>query len=272
MSFVVKDIDHNDRERCIWIEKYALPAIIYVDDVWDYFTSKRDGYFLGVFRDGELGGFGKLTRLFGDIGWLETIRVHPDYQEQGFGNELYIEYLKRAQELRINKIGMFTEFDNFRSKSLAEKYGFSKQGDFIDYTKDIDLALDYQGSFKLIENNANEIIKPLYDKMNNYVILNKTFFPAIDGLADELVKRKWAYQDDEGNFVVVGYRMQPHKAVYLGFYWGDLEKITPFVNDLGKQLGSKRISAVRNKNDEKVEEELKAVGFGLGEEIITMWR
>ncbi|MDF9867419.1 N-acetylglutamate synthase-like GNAT family acetyltransferase [Bacilli bacterium PM5-3] len=274
MELSIREICDEDKERCLWIEKYALPEVIYVNDVWDYFTSRKDGRFLGVFKDNELGGFGKITRLFENVGWLETLRIHPDYQTQGLGNEMYKGYMEAAKELGLTKIGMFTEFDNYRSENLAKKYGFSKVGDFVDYTKEIENENDnYNGSFKLIDEiDADKILAAHYSKMNSYLIINKTFFPAIDGLANELARRKWAYIDDNGNIVIVGYRMQPHKALFLAYYYGNLDEILSFVNHLGIKLGSKRIAAIRDKSDLDIKNELYNHGFNDGEEIISMWK
>lgn len=221
MNIQVREINDADCQRCLEIEKEALPNIIYVDDVWDYFTSRQDGYFLGVEKDGILGGFGKITRLFDDVGWLETLRIHPDYQGQGLGNAMYLEFLEKAHELGFKKLGLYTEDWNFRSESLAEKHGFSKVAEYVDYRKDVDLSLNYQGSFKLIEDNAEAFISKYYDKLKQLCIINKTFFPAIEGLGKNLTERKWGYLDDDNNFVVVGYRMQPQKALFLAYYDGD---------------------------------------------------
>ena len=272
MGIDVREITDKDRERCVWIEKNALPNVIYIDDVWEHFTSKKDGIFLAVEKENELGGFGKLTTLFDDIGWLETIRIHPNYQGQGLGNALYMAYLSHAQALGLKKLGLYTEAWNTRSENLAKKHGFIKKGNFADYRKDVDKNAPYHGSFEPIENHEKNIISKYYGKMNEFCIINKTFFPAIPGLDQELVKRQWAFQDDHGNFVVVGYRMQPHKALFLAYYDGDMIEIINFVNHLGQKLGSTQISCIRNTNERKVINELNDHGFEGVENFMTLWR
>ena len=272
MEIDVREIIDTDRERCVWIEKAALPNVIYIDDVWEYFTSKADGVFLAVEKAHELGGFGKLTRLFADVGWLETIRIHPDYQGQGLGNALYKEYLVKARELGFKKLGLYTEAWNVRSENLAKKYGFIKKGNFADYRKDVDQNRSHEGSFKAIENNAEAIISKHYERMNEFCIINKTFFPAIPGLGWELSKRKWAFTDDHGNLVIVGYRMQPQKTLFLAYYDGDIHEILNFVNHLGKQLGSAAISCIRNIAEQELIKELSDHGFKWTEQFMTLWR
>lgn len=272
MAIIVRDVIYEDKERALWIEKYALPNVIYLNDVWDWFISKSDGYFLGALLDNELAGFGKITRLFDDVGWLETLRVHPDYQGKRIGEAIYEEYLKRAKELGLNKIGLFTEWDNYRSFNLATKYGFKKYGNYADYSLDVNEVDNYNGSFKLIDiENAEDIIAPYYNKINRFVILNKTFFPLISGLGKNLAKRQWSYMDDENNFVIIGYRMSPHKATYLAYYDGDFNKILSFANHIALKNGSKRISAIREKVDLNVKE-LEANGFKNVEDFMCLYK
>lgn len=271
MDILVRDAIDSDRERCLWIEKYALPNVIYLNDVWEKFTSKTDGYLLIAEKDGEVGGFGKITKLFDDVGWLETLRIHPDYQGQGLGNAIYIEYLKRAKELGLNKVGLFTEWDNYRSENLAKKYGFVKMGDYADYSIPVSDVDNYQGNFKLVSTSQGEaIVSKYYDKINRFLIVNKTFFPMITGVGQDLAEREWVYQDDDNNFVIMGYRMTPHKAFFLGYYDGDFKKIMEFVNHKALEVKAGRISAQRDKNDASVAE-LKANGFKNVEDFMCLY-
>lgn len=272
MAIIIRDVVQEDKERALWIEKYALANVIYLNDVWDWFTSQNDGYFIGALLDDELAGFGKITRLFDDVGWLETLRIHPDYQGKGLGDAIYVEYLHRAKQLGLNKIGLFTEWDNYRSFNLACKYGFKKYGNYADYSLAVNENDYYNGSFSLIdEENSETIISTYYNKMNRFVILNKTFFPVIEGLGKNLAQRKWAYMDDDNNFAIIGYRMTPYKATYLAYYDGDFNKILSFTNHIALKNGSKRISAIREKVDPIVKK-LETNGFKNVEDFMCLYK
>ena len=270
MAIHVREVEERDKEGCIFAEKYATPHVIYLEEVWERFM--KEGGFYVISKDDEIGGIGKITTLFDDVGWLETIRIHPDFQEQGLGNALYQKYMEKIKESGLKKVGLYTEDWNIRSENLAKKYGFEKMGVFEDYRKETTLDLDYSGTFELIEDNAEEVISQYYDKMDDYCIVSKTFFPVIKGLGKDVARRKWAFKDDEGNFAIIGTRMQPEKVLFIAYYDGDIKKVLEFANELAKQYGTAKLSAIRNVNDVKVIEELKDNGFECVEVFMTLYQ
>ncbi|WP_297464668.1 GNAT family N-acetyltransferase [Thermococcus sp.] len=85
--------------------------------------------------EGKVIGTAKLTFLPGRVGWLEGLRVHPDYRGRGYGRLLHSFMLdlgeKLAQKGRIEALEFATYFLNRESISLAEKTGFSVKAKFF---------------------------------------------------------------------------------------------------------------------------------------------
>ena len=85
--------------------------------------------------DGKVIGTAKLTLLPCGVGWLEGLRVHPNYRGRGYGKLLHEFMLKRGEELaregKIEALEFATYFLNRESISLAEKTGFHVRAKFF---------------------------------------------------------------------------------------------------------------------------------------------
>jgi len=88
----------------------------------------EDGNFYILELDGKVIGTAKLTLLPDRVGWLEGLRVHPDYQKHGFGRLLHNFILERGNELAergiIDALEFSTYFLNRETLRMAEKDGF----------------------------------------------------------------------------------------------------------------------------------------------------
>ena len=78
--------------------------------------------------DGKVIGTAKLTLLPGKVGWLEGLRVHPDYRGRGYGRKLHdfmLELGERlAEEGKIEALEFSTYFLNKESIVMARKSRF----------------------------------------------------------------------------------------------------------------------------------------------------
>ncbi len=85
--------------------------------------------------DGRVIGTAKMTLLPGKVGWLEGLRVHPDYRGRGYGRKLHNFMLqlgeKLAKEGRIEALEFAAYFLNRESISMAERTGFRVKAKFF---------------------------------------------------------------------------------------------------------------------------------------------
>ncbi|NJE26896.1 GNAT family N-acetyltransferase [Thermococcus sp. MV5] len=88
----------------------------------------KDGNLYVLELEGKVIGTTKLTILPDKVGWLEGLRVHPNYQKRGFGRVLHNFILKKGKELAendiINALEFSTYFLNKESIAMAKKDGF----------------------------------------------------------------------------------------------------------------------------------------------------
>jgi len=264
----------SDRERFVWVESGAIKGLAYVNDVWDLFTKNNDGEFTASLLGDELGGIGKLTRLYKDYGWLEALRVHPDFQSKGLGKAIYARYMEQMTEMNLSAVGMYTGYTNVVSRGLAELHGLSLQERFSEFIKsDLTKSDDVLDLELVNEDDGEAFLEKYYDEMDKFVVVNRTFYPVKAGLGEMFAKNKWLYADDEGNVLVAGYRFQPEKALHIPFVHGDTGKLLKSAGNIAIGIGSKALSANRVYNNEEQTEMLLKNDFVKAEhDLITLWK
>ncbi len=62
----------------------------------------------------------------GRTGWMEGLRVHPDYRGRGFADALTEHVIRKAKDLRVQRLRYTTSVENVASLRLAAKFGFSR--------------------------------------------------------------------------------------------------------------------------------------------------
>jgi len=303
MKTYTRSAKDSDKEKFIWIEQGATPGLSYVEDVWDSFTTdaqRGDGEFSAAFYNGALGGIGKLTRLYGSVAWLETLRVHPDYQGKGLGKAIYNRYIEQMSEMNLTAIGMYTNIDNVASRSLAEKYGLTVQARFCEYTLSCNsgrceapimllglrppaearAAASRNSPFSdfdtstLLDNSLKPAQALNTANLPPFIVLNRTFYPVqgCSELAKILVQNNWLYESIYG-IIIMGYRFQPQKALHIAYMEGDLDKLLALACTKAAEAGAKSLTAMRLYNDEKNEGFLKSHGFIKNPtDYITLWK
>lgn len=268
---VTRAIVDSDRDACIYVEAGAMKHNRYIDDVWELFLHKTEGDLIGAFVDDKLYGMGKLTRLYGDYGWLETLRVHPDYQNMGVGQEIYKAYFKHIKELNLKSIGMYTEMYNKISRYIAEKNNLTIRAYYTELLKEIEKIPEFKNSFKLIEKADGErLLSPYYGEMGKYIVINRTFYPVGKGLGEFLAENKYFYMDDDNNILIGGYRFQKEKAFHIPFIKGDIDYIIKYANYLGNKSNSKNLSMLKEKDGEEIEL-FNNKGFTIDGNYMTLW-
>lgn len=271
MEIITRKITDKDKKDCIYVENGAMPHNKYINDVWDLFLYKTDGDLIGAFVDGNLQGMGKLTRLYNGYGWLETLRVHPDYQNLGIGQEIYNAYLKHMKELNLKSVGMYTEMYNKISKHLAEKNGMKLTSKYTELLKPVTKPSTEKFDFKLVsESEGEKLLTKYYKDMGKYIIINRTFFPVNKGLGKFLASNNWVFKDSENNILICGYRFQKEKAFHIPFIYGNIEKALEFANYLAYKANSKNLSTLQLVNDKIIDKYVEN-GFKIDDDYMTLW-
>lgn len=133
MNPVIREARPEDKPFIEEIARLTWGGEDYLARVFDEWV--KDGNFYVLEVDGKVIGTAKLTLLPGKVGWLEGLRVHPDYRGRGYGRLLHNFMLqlgeKLTQEGKIEALEFATYFLNRESISLAERTGFRVKAKFF---------------------------------------------------------------------------------------------------------------------------------------------
>lgn len=272
MEIVTRTLKDSDKVAALHIEAGAMPNNRYLDDVWDMFISRENGVMLGAFINEQLQGIGRITRLYNNIGWLETLRVHPDYQNKGIGRVIYKRYFEAAETLGLNKLGMYTENYNIVSKTLAQSEGLDITGNYLEMVLPVDKDNISCNGFSLIPTEkAEEVLSKHYDDMGDYIVVNKTFYPVGKGLGELLAKNRWAYTDQQENIVIAGNRYHSERMLHVPYIYGDKNVALKFVNCLAVRNSAPTLSTMQPIGSENITK-YHEIGFKDADEFMTLWK
>ncbi|NJE04958.1 GNAT family N-acetyltransferase [Thermococcus sp. M36] len=127
MEPLIREAKPEDRPFIEEIARLTWGGDDYLARVFDEWV--KDGNFYVLEIDGKVIGTAKMTLLPGKVGWLEGLRVHPDYRGRGYGRKLHSFMLelgeRLAREGKIEALEFSTYFLNRESIAMAKKDGFS---------------------------------------------------------------------------------------------------------------------------------------------------
>ena len=271
MAFTVRMATYEDMAECVRVEKETMGNYCYLEDAWHYFDSLKGGL-VCVFDDELMIGIGRFSVLFDGTGWLETLRVSPKWQNQGAGKAIYKEYHRLAGENGCPSMAMFTGVNNQVSAGLAKINGLSKAGQHRGYHL-TDLSGGNPHGFKHVNwQRAVELILPMKEEYNDYMIFNRTFYHVNEANAKGFAIEGKVFEDKEsGSFIVCGGRFQHHATLHIAMMGGDYEKCLDFAVNYAKAQGIEKVSCTYCIENEKLENALKQRGFSAEtSDLITM--
>ncbi|ASA77949.1 GNAT family N-acetyltransferase [Thermococcus sp. 5-4] len=133
MEPLIREARPEDKSFIEEIARLTWGGEDYLARVFDEWL--KDGGFYVLELDGKVIGTAKMTLLPGKVGWLEGLRVHPNYQGRGYGRKLHgfmLELGERlAREGKIEALEFATYFLNRESIAMAKRDGFSTTAKFF---------------------------------------------------------------------------------------------------------------------------------------------
>ncbi len=127
MSLLIRPMRESDYADVKEISMLTWGGEDYLHNVFHKWL--KDGYFYAVEVDGKVIGTAKLSILPDKVGWLEGLRIHPEYRGRGLGRKMH-EYIldvgiKLLNEGKIDYIEFATHLYNKESRKMAEEDGFN---------------------------------------------------------------------------------------------------------------------------------------------------
>jgi len=125
-NLIIRAAKKEDEQDIQEISRLTWDGQDYIYEVFEEWL--RDGHFFVAEINNKVIGTAKLTIFPDKVGWLEGLRVHPEYRGQGIGRKLQDftrEYgLNLIRKGLINCLEFSTYYKNQRSIQMALKDGF----------------------------------------------------------------------------------------------------------------------------------------------------
>lgn len=262
MAFTVRLAQDSDRAECARVEHASMPDYPgYLSDAWHYFQSQKGGC-VCVYEGDEMIGIGRFTVLPDGTGWLETLRVAIPHQGKGAGKAIYREYQRLARENGCPSMAMFTGVDNFVSSGLAEINGLRTVAQHRGYHLTDLTGGDVHGFRPVTPQRAAELVVPMREEYNDYMVFNRTFFHVNEANARCFAMEGKVFEDvADGSFVICGARFQHHVTLHIAMMGGNYDRCIDFAVNHAKAMGVPKVSCTFALGNEKLEKALQTRGF-----------
>ncbi len=126
MPAEIRRVYASDREDVLAISRHIWEGHDYLPSVIDDWLSEPSSFMYGVEIGNRLVAVANLRLVEnGRTGWMEGLRVHPDFRRRGFADLLTEHLLEEAGKAGVQRLRYTTSTANQASVRLGETYGFT---------------------------------------------------------------------------------------------------------------------------------------------------
>ena len=123
----IRRLRSSDRNDLIEISSHVWEGHDYLPSVADQWLQDPNSHFYGVEAQGHIVAVGNLEVIEdGRTGWMEGLRVHPDYRGRGFARDITRYIVEKAEYLGVQRLRYTTSSRNVASLKLAKMAGFTR--------------------------------------------------------------------------------------------------------------------------------------------------
>jgi ribosomal protein S18 acetylase RimI-like enzyme len=125
ITVLVRKIRASDKADILEISSKVWEGHDYLPYVLDKWLADPKCYTYGVQADERIVAVGNLRLVDARrTGWMEGLRVHPDYRRKGYADMLTQHFVELGSTLKVRQLRYSTGDDNRASLRLAKKAGF----------------------------------------------------------------------------------------------------------------------------------------------------
>lgn len=155
----VKRVTESDIEGILEISRHIWDGYDYLPSVIEEWLKDSGSYIYGVEADERLVAIANLRLVDGGrTGWMEGLRVHPDFRGKGYAHVLTRELVEKAKKLSVERLRYTTSTENEASLKLAEKYGFARAFEMrVFWRPNLDAALSKAKDYLVRQTRPQEV-------------------------------------------------------------------------------------------------------------------
>jgi N-acetylglutamate synthase-like GNAT family acetyltransferase len=130
----IRVLKETDREDIQEIARHTWGGYDYLPYSFDHWMSDSDSHTACIEQDGHVVALANLRIIEdGRTGWMEGLRVHPDYRGRGLASTLTDHVVKTGQKIGVERLRYTTATTNVESLHLADKIGMERRFDLAVY-------------------------------------------------------------------------------------------------------------------------------------------
>jgi N-acetylglutamate synthase-like GNAT family acetyltransferase len=127
MLVKIRRLRFSDRDDVLEISRHVWDGHDYVPLVFEQWLKDKNSYFYGVEVDGRVVAVANLHLIENKrTGWMEGLRVHPEFRGKGYANDLTRLLVQKGEDLGVDRLRYTTGENNAASLKLASNAGFSR--------------------------------------------------------------------------------------------------------------------------------------------------
>ena len=130
MTVIVREAKPSDKKPLMDFVTKTWGGHDYVPSVWDEWLRDKGGKMFVVEVDGKLVGMNRVRLLKDGTGWLEGVRIHPDFRGKGLASLLGEKSMKYASNLGVSTFRLTSSSRNRAARRQVAKMGFSEVARF----------------------------------------------------------------------------------------------------------------------------------------------
>jgi ribosomal protein S18 acetylase RimI-like enzyme len=133
----IRPLRDSDREDVLEIARHTWDGHDYLPYFFDAWLADRNSHTAAIEREGHVVALANLRVIEnGRTGWMEGLRVHPDYRGQGLASILTHHVVKLAREIPVERIRYTTAVGNESSLHLGTTIGMRRKFDLAVHWQD----------------------------------------------------------------------------------------------------------------------------------------
>ena len=126
----IRPLRESDRDDILEIAKRTWEGHDYLPYSFEAWIEDNNSHTAAIEQDGHVVALANLRVIEnGKTGWMEGLRVHPDYRGKGFAKKLTNHVVQAAIDLQLKRIRYTTATLNIESLHLGEKVGMERKFD-----------------------------------------------------------------------------------------------------------------------------------------------
>ncbi|MFC5652255.1 GNAT family N-acetyltransferase [Paenibacillus solisilvae] len=96
--------------------------------IHEHYLESGGDFFVGTGHNGVVVAMGGLKKLDEETAEIKRLRVHPNYQQRGYGQMMLDRLEQRARELGFNHIYLDALTNQLEAKKMFENNGYKHKG------------------------------------------------------------------------------------------------------------------------------------------------